>query len=66
MLNQFTRRLGIPLVSQPHEALVLASDFDLAVSTPDHFIPLLYTAGLAAAETDAQALMRAMPWDRFQ
>src|SRR4051812_36308699 len=22
MLNQFTRRLGIPLVSQPHEALV--------------------------------------------
>ena len=33
-------------------------DFDLAVPTPDHFIPLLYTAGLAAAETDAQALLR--------
>lgn len=26
--------------------------------TPDHFIPLLYTAGLAAAETDAQPLLR--------
>lgn len=33
-------------------------DFDLAVPTPDHFIPLLYTAGLAAAGTDAQALLR--------
>ncbi len=33
-------------------------DFDLAVPTPDHFIPLLYTAGLAAAETDAQGLLR--------
>lgn len=33
-------------------------DFNLAVPTPDHFIPLLYTAGLATAETDAQALLR--------
>ena len=33
-------------------------DFDMAVPTPDHFIPLLYTAGLAVAETDAQALLR--------
>lgn len=33
-------------------------DFDMAVPTPDHFIPLLYTAGLAAAENDAKALLR--------
>ncbi|HUH41023.1 MAG TPA: 4,5-DOPA dioxygenase extradiol [Castellaniella sp.] len=33
-------------------------DFDMAVPTPDHFIPLLYTAGLAAAGNGAQALLR--------
>lgn len=33
-------------------------DFNMAVPTPDHFIPLLYTAGLAAAATDARALVR--------
>ena len=27
-------------------------DFDLAVPTPDHFIPLLYTAALAAEAGD--------------
>ena len=29
-----------------------------AVSTPDHFIPLLYTAGLAASEGTAVPLVR--------
>jgi 4,5-DOPA dioxygenase extradiol len=39
------------LASDPGEILKVAghADYDLAVPTPDHFIPLLYLAGLAAA-----------------
>ena len=39
---------------EPSDLLRLAEheDFDLAVPTPDHFIPLLYIAALAAAAAD--------------
>jgi len=49
------------LAREPGDILRLAEhrDYDLAVPTPDHFIPLLYLAGLAAAaETTPDVLVR--------
>jgi 4,5-DOPA dioxygenase extradiol len=43
------------LAEAPGDILKLTghADYDLAVPTPDHFIPLLYIAGLAAASGEA-------------
>lgn len=48
------------MLERPHEVPSLAShpDFRMAVPTPDHFLPLLYVAGLAsAAARPAKALV---------
>jgi len=53
VVEQLARNPGDILKVREH------SDFDLAVPTPDHFIPLLYLAGLAAAEAvPPEALVR--------
>jgi 4,5-DOPA dioxygenase extradiol len=49
------------LADEPAEVLRLSGhrDYGAAVPTPDHFIPMLYVAGLAAADgTKAKALVR--------
>ncbi|MDE8650582.1 4,5-DOPA dioxygenase extradiol [Novosphingobium album (ex Liu et al. 2023)] len=48
------------MTGRPGDVASLAGhpDFALAVPTPDHFLPLLYTAGIAAAGDGAKALVR--------
>jgi 4,5-DOPA dioxygenase extradiol len=50
--ERFDDAVARQLADGPGDVLQLAghADYDAAVPTPDHFIPLLYLAGLAAAE----------------
>ncbi|MDN5844477.1 MAG: 4,5-DOPA dioxygenase extradiol [Alcaligenaceae bacterium] len=52
--ERFDDAVAAQLADAPGDILRVSEhpDFDLAVPTPDHFIPLLYLAGLAAAEAD--------------
>jgi 4,5-DOPA dioxygenase extradiol len=58
--HRFDKMVIRQMTEAPAEILkaVEHPDYDMAVPTPDHFIPLLYTAGLAAADKDAQALLQ--------
>ncbi|MGH9044938.1 MAG: 4,5-DOPA dioxygenase extradiol [Acidimicrobiales bacterium] len=49
--ERFDESVRSMVIDSPEDALRLAehSDFDLAAPTPDHFIPLLYLAGLSMA-----------------
>jgi len=50
--HRFDDAAQVLMADAPDDILRLTEhpDYDLAVPTPDHFIPLLFTAGLAAAE----------------
>lgn len=58
--RRFDDRIVRQMTEAPADILATAEhpDFAMAVPTPDHFIPLLYTAGLAATDTGARALLR--------
>jgi 4,5-DOPA dioxygenase extradiol len=53
--QRFDNAVVDQLAADPGEILKAADhpDYDLAVPTPDHFVPLLYIAGLAAASGEA-------------
>jgi len=58
--QRFDDAVTAQLADDPTGILKVAGhrDYDRAVPTPDHFIPLLYLAGLAAEDDAAPALLR--------
>lgn len=58
--ERFDRAVEQQLAEDPGGILRMMDhpDYAQAVPTPDHFVPLLYTAGLAAHEGSAKALVR--------
>lgn len=60
----WARRFDEAAITQMHDdpgailKLVEHPDFKRAVPTPDHFVPLLYTAGIAALEGRSQPLIK--------
>lgn len=62
--TDWAQRFDDAVVCQMEEApgdilkVVDHPDYRMAVPTPDHFIPLLYIAGLAAEHKDARAVLR--------
>ena len=58
--KRFDDAVAETMADKPAEILSLAAhrDYDRAVPTPDHFIPLLYIAGMANGANDARALLR--------
>jgi 4,5-DOPA dioxygenase extradiol len=58
--QRFDEQVKATMADQPYETAALDShrDFETAVPTPDHYIPLLYLAGLAgAADRGADVLI---------
>ena len=58
--ERFDEAVVRQLAEKPSDILRLTehADYELAVPTPDHFIPLLYTAGLAAEEGSIDPVVR--------
>lgn len=58
--ERFDRDVERQLAEDPSAVLRMVDhpDYARASPTPDHFVPLLYTAGLAAEEGGAKALLR--------